>query len=56
MGKVQTSLDVQDIMKPKMSIPEEEKVFVASNSSGWMTEDMFVLWSLFVASHVSNYR
>ncbi len=32
MGKVQTSLDVQDIMKPKISLPEEERVFTASNA------------------------
>ena len=32
MGKVQTSLDVQDIMKPKISLPEEEKVFTVSSA------------------------
>ena len=42
--------------KELRDLMENGKAFVASNSSGWMTEDMFVLWSLFVASHVSNYR
>ena len=30
--------------------------FFASNQSGWMTEDMFILWSLFVLVHASLYR
>ena len=37
-------------------ITQSKDVFYASNQSGCMTEDMFILWSLFVLAHASLYR